>query len=231
MGDFHLFLDRLFESGQVEVDLIDRINDEETVEASELIRTFELEYRLQLPDGIPDVDLETALQAAIRFYRACQCLVYREIEDEQVTALVRDASEFRISSKGDYQVDYSVDLTWRFLPGLLAQAQRKMQNDVLNDLLQKWGVRFPLSSVGTTIPIPKRQIERLQKSPGLWIMFLDRVIDTNCQSSLAIEVVRQDVKIALGEHSMQWKQLNANLERRARELKSLDSLESKSAQR
>src|SRR5262245_2477868 len=102
-------------------------------------------WRLELSHAPPALLLPVAVWAALRMYRACQFLAYREIEPDVIE---KEFAQAPPAEAGSPSVCYSADLGFRILPELLAQARGLSDDDALvvalTDLARKW----PLSSVG-----------------------------------------------------------------------------------
>ena len=80
------FLEGLHEDGRVLVASIGDLSDQEREEGAQVLRGFDETARLELSSRAPELSPPSALWAACLFYRACQFLVFREIEAKAIEA-------------------------------------------------------------------------------------------------------------------------------------------------
>ena len=174
-GAFGAFLTDLFESGQLRLvpGAIDESEnaDVDAAAVAAVLREREARARLDLSAEAPSLDLDAALWAARQLFRPCYFLVERETEPEAMQA--------RFEAWGDRTrtpaTDYAVDLTFAFLPDLIALAQRRGSGDALTQILLAWAKAWPLSSVGIAVEDPVAT-DSLRSDPALWRLYLDRVV-------------------------------------------------------
>jgi hypothetical protein len=127
------------------------------------------------------------------FYRACQFVAFRDAGEEIMAQTMAVACPH-----GDPpSVHYSVDLTFRYLPGLIKLARSASQRDPLLTHLARWAVEWPLSSVGMAVIGPV-QIGPWARDPCLLGLYVDRVIERCDASRLSDEHVREAVQQAVG---------------------------------
>ena len=109
------FLNCLFAEGRVRVPRPAEIPDRELRAANGVLAEFEREYRQELPGTPPPLGLPAARWAAAMFYRACQFVAFRDAGEEVM------ARTFAVACPPGEppSVHYSVDLTFRYLPGLV----------------------------------------------------------------------------------------------------------------
>lgn len=188
------FLESLFAEGRTVVPTAGvAIEATEQEAASDLIKELEIVHRQQLPHTAPDFVGDAASWAAMRFFRACQFAVYRDLGSEAINA------EIGIPYDGPLtpEVHYSVDLVFRYLPDLTKLAQSAATDDPLIEGLRAWGRAWPLSSVGMS-GLGEITIEEFASCPSLLQLYVDRVISRNDESRLADAAVREGVAAALG---------------------------------
>jgi hypothetical protein len=187
------FLNCLFSDGRVRVPGLAKISDEELQAADETLSAFEQEYRQDLPGTPPPVCLPAARWGATMFYRACQFVAFRGAGEEMMAQTMAIACP-----QGDPpSLHYSVDLTFRHLPGLVKLARGASQSDPLLTHLDRWAVAWPLSSVGMPVAGPVQTGDWAQ-DPCLLALYVDRVIARGDASRLSDPHVREAVQQAVG---------------------------------
>ncbi len=187
------FLNCLFTEGRVRVPRLAEISDKELRAADEVLSAFEQEYRQELPATPPPVHPPAARWAATMFYRACQFVAFRDAGEEIMARTMTVACPH-----GDPpSVHYSVDLTFRYLPGLVKLARSASQRDPLLTHLARWAVEWPLSSVGMAVIGPV-QIGPWARDPCLLGLYVDRVIARGDAVRLSDRHVREAVQQAVG---------------------------------
>lgn len=154
----------------------------------------------EFPGSVEGIEWQSqAAEEALRYvYRLCQALVDRAMTDEQVTALCA-ALPALVDSPGEL---LAVDLALRHLPELHHMAKSMSSGDPLVSGLEAAARRFPLSGVGIALEEPLPGVATLKRHPGLWRLFIDRVIERQDVSRLADPAVRAAVADALGEHAL-----------------------------
>jgi hypothetical protein len=187
------FLTALLETGRVRVGLADLPAEHSIAEADETLRTFDAVARLEMADDAPDFRLEAARWGASTLYRACQLLVFRDLDQ----AAVKHGLSRPCPGTIDPATIYSVDLTLRWLPDLLTLARAAAIRDVLVEELLRLAREWPLSSVGI------KDLEGIE--PGAIIehasllqLYVDRVIARRDKSRLVHPAVVRGVRRALG---------------------------------
>ncbi|MBN1853687.1 MAG: hypothetical protein JW829_13225 [Pirellulales bacterium] len=194
---FHIFLQDLIETGNVQVPKIAPIGQEELSQAKERLEAFELVYRRQLA-GIPPVLVwEPALWAAMIFYRSCQFLVYRGYNISDLSEVFSEPCPDTSSPSAHY----SVDLTFRMLPDLARLACATSKEDPLVLHLNQLATKWPLSSVGmvdAVISLESTHVTPIIQNRSLLILYIDRIIARGDTSRLADLRISDAVKCALG---------------------------------
>jgi hypothetical protein len=167
------------------------------------MRTFQAAFESALQE-MPTVDVsglvlvpEIAMASAVWFYRACLALADRAMSEEQVKSW---AANLPVAPATPSEV-LSADLTLRHLPELHAQARSMSPDDPLVMGLESAARRFPLSGVGVPLAEPLPDLTLLHRHPGLWRLYLDRVIERQDTSRLRDSQVARAVADALGEHA------------------------------
>jgi hypothetical protein len=177
------FWNQIHESGQVDVSAEPAVETRDLVEA---IFAVEADWRLALAFDPPPLLIDAAVWAVLRLHRACQFLVYREIDAATIAQEFRAACPFTPSPP----VCYSVDLAFRMFPDLFTLARGLSHDDPLVKGLSDVGRRWPLSSVGmpeldavdVSVFIDDRSLARL---------YADRIIERQDRSRLSdVRVVR-----------------------------------------
>jgi hypothetical protein len=164
-------------------------------EAESLLARFEQRYRLEMPGEAPALSMPAAVWGAEMFFRACQCLVFREIDAAGVDELLCRP----FAGRQDAAAHYSVDLTFRLLPDLFQRARAASRHDPLLERLQELADAWPLSSVGIAGIQPKH-LEPILEHPCLRILYADRIIARQDLARLTDARVRASVLAAIGLH-------------------------------
>jgi hypothetical protein len=173
------------------------IDDREWRAASDVIETCDFVARTELAYHAPRLVPEVARWAAERLYGACQFLVYREVEADEV----REGCAVPCLATGAISPDvcYSADLVLRYLPDVFALAQGIAREDPLIDGLRNLAREWPLSSVG--IPeVGEVDVSGFIRHPGLRRLYADRIIERNDRSRLGDAAVVAAVREAIGAY-------------------------------
>ncbi|MFN8827882.1 MAG: hypothetical protein ACK501_23185, partial [Planctomycetota bacterium] len=101
--------------------------------------------RIDGPAGLPPFDATAARWAAERLYAACSLYVHRDLDAADVEAQFQAPCP---SDRGLAATHLAVDLTFRHLGELLAQARGVAPGDPLVVALRRFACAWPLSSVG-----------------------------------------------------------------------------------
>ncbi len=194
------FLASLFASGEVVVARAHDLGAEKQAGEMQLAEAFRVTQQ-----DVPAVDVsglvfapEVAHACAAWFYRACLALTDRAMEVEQVQSLL-GALPREATTPSEV---LSADLTLRHLPELHALARSMSPDDPLVAGLEKAARRFPLSGVGIALSEPLPDLALLHRHPGLWRLYLDRVIERQDTSRLRDSQVAHAIMDALGEHAL-----------------------------
>ncbi len=187
------FLRHLFENGRVSVPTVAPLLDEELADGDRVIAEYERHDRSHVAGTAPELDVEAARWAAVRFFRACQFAVYRDIDAETIQ---QELGRPYVGATAPNAL-YSVDLLFRFLPELAKFGEPAAERDPLLDTLNRWAHDWPLSSVGMK-GVEDVSIEGFSTSPALMQMYVDRIIAAEDHTRLSSPVVRDHVRAALG---------------------------------
>jgi hypothetical protein len=170
------FWNQIYESGRVSVSAE---AGRDTRDLREAIAVIEAEWRWELAFDPPPPLMDAAVWAVLGFYRACQFLVYREIEPATITGEFESACPFTPTPT----VCYSVDLAFRMLPDLFALARGLSNDDPLVKGLQTLGQSWPLSSVGMP-GIDAIDVSAFIDDRSLARLYADRIIERDDRSRL-----------------------------------------------
>jgi hypothetical protein len=184
------FLLQLFEHGRVTVSSTGA--DEDTSELHRILEEYNTLYRSQLPAGLPAFDLKAAIYGAVTLHRACQFLAYRDFTKEDIHAAIA------IGPVAANPAEHlSVDLTMRFLPDVVRLATAAAPDDPLVNRLLELGRCWPLSSVGIA-KVVNVDVTPLINDPGVFRLYVDRVLSKADASRLAERRVREAIAVAVG---------------------------------
>lgn len=190
------FLTTLFEDGAARASEWAPVSETDRAEALQRLTEFEGTWRESLAGNPPPFDPARALAAAETMFRACQCLVYRELDPQELlsAALIPEPAP---RSPSDH---YSADLAFRFLPDVWRLGRDIAANDPLVSCVQELAVRWPLSSVGIA-GLPAVQIGGFVDDRSLLTLYIDRIVERSDRSRLDNSRVRNALREACGLYS------------------------------
>jgi hypothetical protein len=164
---------------------------------SALSELVELNHRAQseLASEPPGLSTETALWAANLLYQICQFVVCRDIGEVQIAAAF--ANECPVARGPD--TDWSADLLFRHLPGLIRLAQQLSNGDPLVQELKKVAATWPLSSVGVP-ELADLNLDTFVAHPALARLYADRIVAAADTSRLGDSRVDDLLRADLGIH-------------------------------
>jgi len=164
---------------------------------SALTELAELNQRAQseLAGEPPGFSSETALWAANLLYQICQFVVCRDIGEGQIAAAF--ANECSTARGPD--TDWSADLLFRHLPGLIRLAQQLSNGDPLVQELKKVATAWPLSSVGVP-ELVELNLDTFIAHPALARLYADRIVAAADTSRLGDPRVDDLLRADLGIH-------------------------------
>lgn len=189
------FLRDILESSHVAVATDDELTRDDLRAADEVLGEADRLWRLEAPGTPPALALPAARWAAIVLFRACQAIVDRDLGMDRFAADTR-ARPFDVANPA---VHSSVDLTFRFLPEVIAVARRIAEADPLVDALRQLAAEWPLSSVGID-GIAATAIAPVLADESLRQLYVDRIIARGAVDRLDSPRLRDDVKRALGAY-------------------------------
>ena len=161
----------------------------------EAVRELDGAARLELAFEPPALDPAAGAWALMRLYRACQALVFREIDASAVSHALGAPCPLPPSPA----VCYSADLSLRYLPDVLSLARGIAPEDPLVAGLTVLAKAWPLSSVGVgglDAADPAAFIDHA----GLRQLYVDRIMERGDVSRLRHPIVRAAVQEALGAY-------------------------------
>ena len=187
------FLNELLTGGRVRVAVAGDIADSDGLEAEQILADFERQYRLDLPGEPPPLSAPAAVWAATMLCEACRFVAFRDLGQEAMGVLVQRPN----LSADPPSLHYSVDLTFRFLPDVIKQAQTASGQDPLVEHLLQLARQWPLSSVGVA-GVADVNVDAVVGHPCLLRMYADRIIATRDWTRLIAPRVREAVQCAVG---------------------------------
>jgi len=190
---FPQFLTNLFEDGAVSLPQPIAISPEELQAGAEVIAANERIRRIEFPNEAPAFYPESASWAAVRFFRACQFLLYRELDAAEMSEAFGES----LAGPHTPEVHYSVDIIFQYLPDLLRFSKSESADDPLNTHLINWARQWPLSSVGIS-GLENCDISGFEADAGMLQLYADRIIATADCSRLESPTARTAVTAALG---------------------------------
>ena len=185
------FVHSLAETGRVSVPPDDALPDD--VEAA--VQELDAAAREEMAFTAPQLNPMVAAWALGLIYRACQALVFREIEATSVEGTLTAPCPRPPSPS----VCYSADLSLRYLPDLLSLARGIAPSDPLVAGLTALSRAWPLSSVGTA-GMEDVDVAAFVDHPSLRQLYVDRIIERGDVSRLKHPAVRAAVGEALGAY-------------------------------
>ena len=190
------FLNQLFEAGRTSVARNAALpGDRDAV--ARLLSAHEQVARQMLPSRLPDFDLTTAIWAAERLYHGNRFLVYRDLETPEIVQCLAKKSPGP-STAAEH---YSADLCLQFLSDLVRLARAAAENDPLHEQIYELLADWPLSAVGVISDFTINEQSPVWKHSALRLMFLDRVIQRNDRTAMAIDFVRDELQRHAGMHT------------------------------
>ena len=194
------FLRDLTEHGRVRISCAPapapaRVAADPAGEVEETIRALDAAARLDMPLEPPPLQLTAATWAATLLYDACRLFVNRELPREAVDeAFSKPCPEVPLSA-----VCYSVDLTLRYLPGMISLTRGLAEDDPLVAKLIETAKAWPLSSVGVAgIDVGEIDISPFIHDPSLRQLYVDRIIETGDAPCLNDPLVRETAAATIG---------------------------------
>ncbi|MGB0579306.1 MAG: hypothetical protein ACPGVU_06355 [Limisphaerales bacterium] len=173
----------------------------EEADAVRCLEEMDERRRLEMIGPLPALNREQAVWAARKVYRIGQFLMFRELPAEMIGADLQDDC----SGQDDSSRQYSIDLTFCWLPELHRRAESIASGDELTRALKDLSACYPLSSVGVKAgERSKSRLKQLWENAALRALFVDRVIACKAADCVFRDEVKLAVMDALGERSAGW---------------------------
>lgn len=151
--------------------------------------------RGDLPGDAPDRDETAGLWAAQLLFFACQAIVCRDLDTDEVRPRVLALCPVKRSPAADY----SADVCLRHLPEVAKLARRLAAADPVNSLIQELAAAWPLSAAGVE-GVEFHGVESFWDHPTLRRFFVDRVLSHGTTAALRLPAVADAVRAAIGAH-------------------------------
>jgi len=187
------FFQTLLESGRVQV-----LAPPSLIQAEDQQATLNLLSRFYMADSVemayktPDFSPPAALWAAEYFYRAVHLTVLRDLDETAIRKWLRP-----YPAEPDPEAIYSVDLVFRYLPGLFGLAKGLAPRDYLVEVLRETVVQWNFSTVGMDLDA-EPDLTHILAHPALRAAYVDRIIRHKDQKRAADPRVAPLVKEAMG---------------------------------
>jgi len=128
----------------------------------------------------PAFSLPAAAWAAVMFYGACQFVVCRDrSEQDLIQALARPCPEPRSP-----ETDYSVDLIFRYLPGLPHAGEERLRRRPAGQRVDEAGARLA-AVVGGLEGVGQVELDSFLGHAALRQLYVDRILATKDVARLA----------------------------------------------
>ena len=191
------FLTGLWETGQPELTCSHRATAEEAEQVAADLIAFERTYRQVLPAEMPSFCPVSGQWATLMLYRACQCIVCRDIDADSARAMLCAAPTPDVNTPAAH---YSVDVLFRFLPDLVQRCGQTAEQDAVYDVLMAWCQQWPLSSVGVP-DIQSVALEPIVMHRPLMTLYLNRVVAKRDARRAEHPEVQSLLREVAGEHA------------------------------
>lgn len=183
------FISNLLGKGEISVTQnLSDFTDRDQEEAANALRQMYEQDVLEMPHTAPEFAEKPALWAAIYLYRAIQCSLLRNLEEEKVRELLPI-----YSGEKNTAAIYSADLMLRYLPDLWNLAKGLAPDDILVVLLRETAQQFPFSSIGIE-GIEKLEIDEILNHSSLRQSYIDRILQAEDKECLKDERIQELVK-------------------------------------
>lgn len=195
------FLENLFTDGNALVDPPAVSDPQDLRDCRALLAAEEAKVRIEFPGQAPEFNLAAAIWGAETLLRICQLAIFRATSEVMIAAAFSE----KCPEGHPAEKHYAVDLTWRFLPDLFRFANSVAPDDPLVKALKLAAAEWPLSSIG----IPgidltsgsRVHLDEVLNHPGLYRIYLDRVIARKATDHLQEPRVLSGVLASVGMHT------------------------------
>lgn len=197
------FLTDLFETGKVTIG--NEIEASTPLEIETTLGILQEYYRYDswfMPSKQPDFEPNAALWAAQFVYQTIHLAILRHIDAQTVGQLLTD-----FEGATTPETMYAVDLSFRYLPELLALAKGLAPSDTLVDILKTRLQRWSFSAVGIEMEDKGKTMNTdiIALHPSLQLAYVDRIIQNKDLKRALHSPEREWVKTALGDYpSVFW---------------------------
>lgn len=151
---------------------------------------------LDYPFHAPEFDAEVALWAAQTVYTAAQILLYRQHNVADLPALLPD---FLLDPTPSRVL--SADLTLRFLPDMLSQAQYLDPEDAVIPLLETKLIHWHYSGVAAKLPLEKLDFRYIADNACTYQLYTNRIIQYKNITLASHPAFLSPVLASLGNHT------------------------------
>lgn len=187
------FFQTLLESGRVQVLAPPSPIQEEDQQATlNLLSRFYIADSVEMAHKTPDFSPPAALWAAEYFYRAVHLTVLRDLDEAAIRKWLRP-----YTAEAEPEAIYSVDLVFRYLPGLFGLAKGLAPRDLLVEILRETAVQWSFSTVGMGLD-SEPDLTHILAHPALRAAYVDRIIRQKDQKRAADPHVAPLVREAMG---------------------------------
>lgn len=197
-------------------------------EKESVIDLLEIEYKIEsveYPQPAPIFDKNAAFWAAKTVYTAAQLMLYRETEVKDLPSLFPsfeskyNQNNLESETKLTASQLLSADLTLRFLPAILINAQLIDPEDELIAILEKELIKFHYSAIGYGFRFEKKEeiqetilnsdLELLFSEKTFLQLYADRVLEKKDLNFASIPQIKSQLKSDFGIYANQfWKEFN-----------------------
>lgn len=188
------FFQTLLESGRVQVvsDDLSPFQVDDYDATLDLLRRFHMADSVEMAYKTPIFFAPAACWAAEYFYRAVHLAVLRDMDEAAIRDLLRP-----YPAETNPESVYSVDLVFRYLPGLFGLAKGLAPRDLLVQTLREAALQWSFSTVGMELE-GEPDLTHILAHPALRAAYVDRIIRQKDQKRAADPRVAPLVGEALG---------------------------------
>lgn len=188
------FITNLLEKGAISVTKdLSPFTDIDQLEATNALHQLYERDALEMPYSAPEFSETAALWAVEYLYRAIQCSLLREIEEEQVKQLLPNYTH-----EINAAAIYSADLILRYLPDLWNLAKGLSPDDILVVLMNETAKKWPFSSIDIE-DLEELEIDEILNHPSLRQAYIDRILQAEDKKRLKDERVMLLAKEVIGD--------------------------------